>query len=206
MYDVALFLHVLGVVLLVGAVATTLLATLRAQTAASVSELRSLTAVAKQVDAVIGAAMLLILGSALYMVSRHGQDGSIGWTSGWVLVAFAVFLLMAVLGPTVEGRHAKRLLQAASGLGDGPIPPEVDILRRTPLVTYVTLFGASQIVAFLYLMTNKPGLAAALAACAVAAALSVPVATLRLRSLRRPAARTPSGADAGPATGAPGSR
>src|SRR5690349_24939185 len=113
MYDVALFLHICGVVLLVGAVTTTMLATLRAQKAETVGELRSLTAATKTIDRVIGPAMLLILAPGLYMVSRHGDDGSIRWTSGWVDVAIALFLLMAVLGPAVETRLAKRLLQAA---------------------------------------------------------------------------------------------
>ena len=47
MYDVALFVHLLGVVMLVGAVTTTIVASLRAQTAATVGEVRSLTAVTK---------------------------------------------------------------------------------------------------------------------------------------------------------------
>ena len=75
MYDVALFLHLVGVVLLVGAVTTTLVATLRVQRAASVAEVVTLTAVTKKVDVVIGPGLLLILGSALYMLSKHGGDG-----------------------------------------------------------------------------------------------------------------------------------
>jgi hypothetical protein len=190
MYDVALFLHLLGVVLLVAAVTTTLVATLRAQTAGSVGQLRTLTAVTKKIDVVIGPATLLILASGLYMVWRHGDDGGIRWTSGWVDVAIAIFLLMSVLGPTVEAGHAKRLLRAVEDLPDGPVPTQVDALRRSPLPTYVTLFGASQIVAFLYLMTNKPGLVGSLVACAIAAAASVVVAGLRLRSLSPAEERT----------------
>ena len=183
MYDLALFLHLLGVVLLVAAVTTTLVATLRAQTAASVGQLRTLTAVTKKIDVVIGPATMLILGSGLYMVSRHGDDGGIHWTSGWVDVAIAIFLLMSVLGPTVEAGHAKRLLQAVQGLPDGPVPADVDALRRSPLATSVSLFGTAQIVAFLYLMTNKPGLVGSLVACGIAGLVSVAAAAVRLRSL-----------------------
>lgn len=183
MYDVALFLHLLGVVLLVGAVTTTLVATLRAQTAASVGQLRTLTAVSKKIDVVITPATLLILASGLYMVARHGDDGGIHWTSGWVDVAIGIFLLMSVLGPTVEAGHAKRLLQAVQGLPDGPVPADLDALRRSPLATHVSLFGAAQIVTFLYLMSNKPGLAGSLVAVAIATAVSAVIAALRLRSL-----------------------
>lgn len=191
MYDIALFVHILGVVLLVGAVTTNLLATLRAQRAATVAEIASLTSVTRKIDLVIGPAMLLILGPAIYMVARGGDDGSIRWTSGWVDVALVVFLVMAVLGPTVESAHAKRLLSLATSLPDGPVPPELDAVRRAPAATYVTLFGVSQIVAFLYLMTNKPALAGAITACVVAALVSAVLAAGRLRSLE---ASTRSGA------------
>jgi uncharacterized membrane protein len=205
MYDVALFLHICGVVLLVGAVTTTMLATLRAQKAETVAELRSLTAVTKTIDMVIGPAMLLILAPGLYMVSRHGDDGSIRWTSGWVDVAIAVFLLMAVLGPAVETRHAKRLLQAAQDLPDGPVPPDVDALRRTPVATYVTMFGAGQIVAFLFLMTNQPALPGAIATCVIAAVVSLTAGFLRLRSLG-PAASEPAARRAAVSSDAAGTR
>lgn len=183
MYDVALFVHLLGVVMLVGAVTTTIVASLRAQTAATVGEVRSLTAVTKKIDVVIGPAMLLILAPGLYMVSKHGDDGSIRWSSGWVDVAIVVFLVMSVLGPTVESGHAKKLLRTAEGYADGPVPADLDALRREPLATYVSLFGASQIIAFLFLMTNKPSLLGSIAACAVLAAVSVAVSAWRLRQL-----------------------
>lgn len=196
MYDIALFLHILGVVLLVGAVTTTLLAILRTQRAATVAEVGSLAAVTKKIDLVIGPAMLLILGPALYMVSQHGDDGSISWTSGWVEVALVVFLVMAVLGPTVEAGHAKRLVRLASELPEGPVPPELDAARRAPAGTYVTFFGISQILAFLYLMTNKPGLIGSITVCVVAGALSTVVAAARLRSLGAARPSTPREASA----------
>lgn len=194
MYEFALFLHVLGVVVLVGAVTTTLVATLRAQRAATVTEIALLTAVSKKIDPVMGLAMALVLGPGLYMVSQGGDDGSIRWSSGWVDVAIVVFAVMAVLGPTVEAGHAKRVLKLAGEAPDGPVPPELDAARRDPVSTYVAFFGASQILGFLYLMTNKPGLAGAVATCAVAGVLSAAVAAVRLRSLSAvpvPAAVTP---------------
>jgi hypothetical protein len=183
MYAIALFVHLLGVALLIAAVTTTLIATLRAQRAATVRVVATLTAVTKKIDLVIGPATLLILASAVYMVARGGDDGGIGWTSGWVDVALVVFALMSVLGPTVEAGHAKRLLRLAAELPDGPVPPELDTARRAPAGLYVTFFGASQILAFLYLMTNKPGLLGSITACVVAGALSALLAAARLRTL-----------------------
>jgi len=183
MYDVALFVHLLGVVLLVAAVSTTLVATLRAQRAATVGEVATLTAVTKKIDLAIGPATLLILASALYMIARGGDDGGIHWTSGWVDVSLVIFLLMSILGPTVEAGHAKRLLRLAAESPDGPVPTELDAARRAPAGIYVSFFGTSQILAFLYLMTNKPGLLGSTTACVVAGVLAAVLATARLRAL-----------------------
>jgi hypothetical protein len=183
MYDLALFVHLLGVALLIAAVTTALVATLRAQTASTVQELRAVTAVTRKIDVVIGPAMLLILAGGLYMVARGGDDGGISWTSGWVIVALVIFAVMSALGPVFEAGHAKRLLAAAGQTPDGPVPAELDRLRRNPTALYVSFFGASQILAFLYLMTNKPGLAGSLVACAIAAVVSAVAASRRLRSL-----------------------
>jgi hypothetical protein len=184
MYNAALFLHLLGVVLLVGAVTTTLVTTLRVQTAGSVAELRTLTAVTKRIEAFIAPGMVLIIGTGLYMVSQHGDDGSIPWTAGWVDTALFIAVLLSVIGRTVEARDAKRLHTAIDRASDEW--PHAD-LRRLQLAAspiYSVFFGTSQVVALLYLMTNRPGLAISIAACAVAAAVSAIAATIRIRSVR----------------------
>jgi hypothetical protein len=75
-------------------------------------------------------------------------------------------------------------------LPDGPVPPELDAVRRAPAPVYVSFFGVSQVLAFLYLMTNKPGLGGSVAACAVAALASVVVAAVRVRSIGGVGAQT----------------
>jgi uncharacterized membrane protein len=187
MYNAALFLHLLGVVLLVGSVTTTLLTTLRVQTAGSVAELRTLTAVTKRIEAFIAPGMVLIIGSGLYMVSQHGYHGSIPWSAGWVDTALFVAVLVSVIGRTVEARDAKRLHAAIASASASDEWPQANLralqLASSPI--YSVFFGTSQVVALLYLMTNRPGLAASIAACAIAAVASAIAATIRIRSVRR---------------------
>lgn len=183
MYNVALFVHLIGVALLVAAVSTTLGAALRTQRAATVAEVTSLMAVTRKVDLVIGPATLLILASALFMVARGGDDGSIGWTSGWVDVSLAIFLMMSVLGPTIEAGHAKRVLRLASESPEGPVPPELDAARRAPTGVYTSFFGVSQIAALLFLMANKPSLTGSLTVCVFLGLVSALLAAARLRAL-----------------------
>lgn len=188
MYDAALFVHLLGVALLIAAVTTSVLVTLRAHTAKSVAEIRVIAAVTRKIDIVIGPAMLFILAAGLYMVAKGGDDGSIHWSSGWVDVALTIFAVMSILGPTIESGHAKQLLAAAEKAPDGPVVGELDALRRAAVPVYVSLFGAFQILAFLFLMTNKPGLGSAIATCAVAAVVGLGLAALRVRQIAAPSA------------------
>jgi hypothetical protein len=185
MYNAALFLHLLGVVLLVGSVTTTLLTTLRVQTAGSVAELRTLTAVTKRIEAFIAPGMVLIIVSGLYMVSQHGYHGSIPWSAGWVDTALFIAVLLSVIGRTVEARDAKRLHAAIDNAADKWPQADLRKLQLAASPIYSVFFGTSQVVALLYLMTNRPGLAVSIAACAIAAAVSAIAATIRIQSVRR---------------------
>lgn len=185
MYNVALFLHLLGVVLLAGSVSTTLVATVRSQTADSVGALRALIAVTQRIEIVIVPAMLLIVGTGLYMVSRHGGDGSINWSAGWVVVSLILATLLSVIGGTVEGGHTKRLRAASAS--DTSERPQADLraLQRARKPLYASFFSTSQLVALLFLMSNKPRLSGAITACVVAAIISVLAASLRMRAISR---------------------
>ena len=185
MYNAALFLHLIGVVLLVGSVTTSLVTTLRVQTAASVAELRTLTAVTKRVEAFIAPGMVLIIGTGLYMVSQHGGDGSIPWTAGWVDTALFITVLLAINGRTVEARDAKRLYAAIDNASDEWPQADLRKLQLAASPIYSVFFGTSQVVALLYLMTNRPGLAVSIAACAIGAIASLVAAAIRIRSVRR---------------------
>jgi len=185
MYNAALFLHLIGVVVLVGAVTTTLLTTLRVQTAGSVAELSTLTAVTKWIEGFIAPGMVLIIVTGLYMVSQHGYHGSIPWSAGWVDTALFIAVLLTVIGRTVEARDAKRLHTAIGEASDGQPQASLRKLQLAPSPIYSVFFGTSQVIALLYLMTNRPGLAASIAACAIAGIVSAIAAAVRIRSVRR---------------------
>ena len=177
MYNVALFLHILGVVTLVISLSYTLGGLFRAQRATSIGGIRSSLGFLPIAERLIPPAMILILVCGLYMVGK----GHWGWGSGWVDVAIAIFALMSVLGPAVESKRTGKLRDKVADMPDGPVTAEVERLRRDPVLTHVALFGSSQIVAFLFLMTNKPSTAGSIATCAIAAAISVVLARLALR-------------------------
>jgi len=189
-YKLALFLHLLGVAMLVIALSYSLGGFFMAQRAQTTGGIRSALTFVPITERLIGPAMLVILATGLYMVGNAHW----GWDTGWVDVAIALFALMGFLGPAVEGKRIGALLEKVSELGDGPVPAEVEAMRCDPVLTHVATFGAFQVAAFLYLMTNKPSLGAAILAVVVAGAVSVPLARLALRGRQAelvPVAETP---------------
>lgn len=185
MFNVALFLHLLGVVILVGAVSTTLVATLRVQTARSVAELRTLTAVTKHIEAVLVPAMIIIIVTGVYMVSQHRDHRNNPWIAGWVITSEVVTVLLAVIGRTIEASDAKRVHNAIETASDEWPQAELHAIQVASSPIYSVFFGTSQVVAVLFLMTNRPNLAVSIATCVIAAVASVIVGAVRLRSVRR---------------------
>jgi hypothetical protein len=185
MYNIVLFLHLIGVVLLVGSVTITLVSTLRVQTAKTVAELRSLTAATKRIEVVLAPAMVILIASGLYMVSQHSDHGVVPWTAGWVITSLVVAVLLGVIGNTIEARDAKRLHVAIANASDERPHDELRLLQLASSPIYSVFFGSSQVVALLYMMTNKPGLAVSIVACVIAAVVAFAAAAIRMRSVRR---------------------
>jgi len=183
----ALFAHVLGATLLVSAVVITVSGLLRAHRATTSEQVRAVMSGVPVADRLMPPAMALVLGFGLYLVAaRDHASGSVRWTSGWVIASLVVFGVMSVLGPAVEARRAARLYRAACAAPDGPIDADLDRLRRDPLHAHVTLFGACQLVALLFLMTNRPGLLPTLAAVVVATLASIIAARVTLGTIPAP--------------------
>lgn len=178
MYEAVLFLHITGVVMLVIGISYALggfaLAT-RGRTAGDVH--RSLTMV-PLAERIFPVAMTVIPATGLYMASRHGGDGTIAWNNVWLDLAMGIFAVMLALGPGVEGKRVAALREAA-----GELSPDTnldsdeasDVRRRLhdPVLCHVGAFGACQIGAFLWLMTNKPATVSAILTVCVAAVVSI---------------------------------
>lgn len=194
MLDLALFGHVLGATLLISAVVITVSGLLRAHRATTSEQIRAAMSGVPVADHLMPPAMILVLGFGLYLVAArdHHRSGTVHWDSGWVIVSLALFAVMSILGPAIEARRAARLHRAACAAPDGPIDADLDRLRRDPLHTHITLFGASQLLTLLYLMTNRPDFTATLVATATATLVSVVTTRLTLSTIPSIPTETPN--------------
>ena len=86
-------------------------------------------------------------------------------------------LLFTYLNPVLRYGY-EALAKAASEAG-------IDGVLLTLGTIYVVFFGTSQVVALLFVMTNRPDYLTSIAACLIAAAVSALAAFVRVRSVRR---------------------
>jgi hypothetical protein len=201
-YNVMLFLHIVGVVVLSSAVAIEVVNVLRMMAAPDVRSLRSALATAKiaAMLAPISAIFLLIFG--LGMAGRGGDHPAgtpkvFSFTSGWLITAYVSFAIMLALGGGVNGRRLALLQAAANAAPDGPVTAELDTMRHDPVLAFAVVLGPCAILLFLFLMTNKPPGANAAIAAVVAAALGGLASRLLLRRAVPSTARELSADQAG---------
>jgi hypothetical protein len=150
-YEVALFLHIVGLAGLfsgIGIETAVLHFARRAESAASVGALVNMGAVAGRAIPVFA---LLLLLSGAYMV-----EDVWGWDTPWVYVSLVVFLVFLAMGPLVSAQRMKAIATAAEQAGDGPVTGELRKKLDDPLLTTLDRTMMLGTVGIIYLMTTKP--------------------------------------------------
>ena len=178
LYEPALFLHVMGAIVLVsfGVVMPMMMAFLhRTPTVAGLREWAS--AISKYGSLGPKAAVLVLL-SGSYMV--WVSDG-IEFSDGWVAVSFVMFVIAGGLAGGLLDPHFTKVLAAAEGVPEGPVPSDLREMAAAPKVAMAEslMFGLD--VATVFNMTNKPDLVGALAAAAVGLAIAGVLIAMRRR-------------------------
>ena len=152
MEDVALFLHLLGVLLFTAGIVfagVAFEAARRRQQPEEIALLLSLTRIGVLLVVLGG---LLLSGFGLWLVGLEDVGGA-----GWVIAAIALFLLVVALG-SLGGRRPKhaRLLAADLAERGEPASPELRALLDDPLSRTANYTSAVLVLAILALMVFKP--------------------------------------------------
>jgi hypothetical protein len=155
-YSVALFLHVVGALLLMAVVTLNGLSLIRARRAVTGDQVKDAMTLAgiSRIAGPISLVVLLIPG--LYMTATNW-----GWVP-WILVALAAYVAVAALGATY-GIRLGMVARAAAAEG-GPLTPDLSGRLRAPLLLTAWLLSVALVVGVVFLMTVKPGLPGALLA------------------------------------------
>ena len=152
-YNLALFIHLVGVVGMFAGVALAAGGLLVAQRSRETAVVRSWMSIAAVADKTIALTALVVLGSAIYMVNRLWD-----WDDGWIVVSLVVFAIQFVLGPTVDGRRMDAIRKLSVESPDGPVAVALTAKLNDPILN--TSMRTMTLVMFgvIYIMVMRPGL------------------------------------------------
>jgi hypothetical protein len=176
-YDAMLFVHLVGVVLLFGAIALTQVGVVRLGRAATLEEARLWVGLTQIAGRLFPVAFVLILVGGLYMA---GDSWSFG--DPWIVVALVSLVILGVLGGGVVGRTLGSVGQALAGAAPGAhVPGDANagaavpgraagapefVVRASTSLRAPTMALTGVAIGVLWLMTNKPGWAVSIAVVA----------------------------------------
>src|SRR5260221_10995398 len=150
-YTVALFVYMLGRIGLVVAVRLIGGAFVRMRQASTLEQVREWAAVAQLAGKSLAFIGLVILAPALYMVIIAW-----GFTAPWVMAALITFLLLAIMGATVNGRTIERVVAMAQAAEPGPVPDRLRTQLLAPRLWLAEAIRLTLLVGIVCLMTIKP--------------------------------------------------
>jgi uncharacterized membrane protein len=156
MYKTLLFLHILGVFMIVGgaAVATALgIKMSKSRHARAIADMSSVSIVAERYVITPGAILALVAGTFLVHKSGHQFD------EFWIIAAYVLWVVAITIGWVILGRHSSSLNRHANELLAKGVEDD-DGLQKAAAAPVGPVFGALQnviLLALLYLMVVRPG-------------------------------------------------
>jgi hypothetical protein len=117
-------------------------------------------------------AVLGLFGTGAYMTSDLWT-----WGTGWIDVSIAGLAILALQGPLVGGRTAKKLEHALMENGPGPLGEAARRMTRHPGLWVTEFANLALVCAIVWNMTQKPSTAGAILSLVVAYAVGVALAS-----------------------------
>ncbi len=176
-YSIALFLHIvgaLGLFVALGLEWTSLVYLRRASTAEQAREWLGVLGGTRRLGPASLAAILL---SGFYMMATAW-----GWV-GWIGVALAAMVLIAVVGASLTGLRIGAVGRAAAA-ESGPLSPALRQRLHDPLLWTSVQTRTAIALGIVFLMTVKPDLAGALVTIGIAVVLGLASALPNWRRVR----------------------
>jgi len=175
MYQVALFIHIVGVMCLMGGHTLLHVGLGRMRRAQTVEQVCEWTTILAELDRFMPPITLAILLAGIYMAFTNW-----GWTTAWIDVSLTLFVVMMILGPVLLGRRFAALHKAAQASPSGAIPLALARQMRDRGLWTIENTFTCLLLAILFAMTIKPNLVGTLIVVGVALIAGL-LSTLRMR-------------------------
>jgi hypothetical protein len=170
-YRTVLYLHVLSLLLGIGAAAVVGVCLFRLRAAQTLADALPWGMLAGKTERVFPVAILGLFSTGAYMTSDVWT-----WSTRWIDISIVALALVALQGPLVAGLRAKALERALVENGPGPLGDSARRLARDPLLWIATFANPGIVLGVLWNMVNKPGTGQAIAAVLVGYAVGAAVA------------------------------
>jgi len=170
-YQVVLYIHFLALFVGVGAAAILVLCLFQLRGARTLADAVPWGRVAGRVGNAFPIAILGLFASGAYMTSDVWT-----WSTGWIDVGIAALVVLALQGPLVGERTAKKLERALHANGPGPLGDKARRMTRHPGLWVTEFTAIGLVLATVWNMTQKPGTASAIVAVVIGYAVGVAVA------------------------------
>ncbi|HVU73507.1 MAG TPA: hypothetical protein VHE83_11155 [Mycobacteriales bacterium] len=178
--EIWLFIHLLGVFALVSGVAIEIVLVTAALRATTVEKVAAYLAPLKVLPAVFGVAALVLLAAGSSLVHKEHKDGDplVHWGAAWVDIAIVVLLGLTAIAPFVWGKPLAAVHEQAEAAGTGPVPAAIAAALRKPSIHIGMRAAWCEVIAALFVMSNKPGWGGSVAAVVIAAVVGAGLAQL----------------------------
>jgi hypothetical protein len=178
-YRVVLYIHLLSLFVGVGAGAVLVVCLTKLRAATTLAEAVPWGQVAGKTGRFFPLAIVGLVGSGAYLTTDLWT-----WSTGWIDVALAGVAVVALQGPLLGERTAKKLERALHGNGPGRLGEHARRLARHPYLWLAELSNFGIVFAIVWNMTEKPGTWSAIAAVVIgyAAGAAAALAISRLPS------------------------
>ena len=158
-YHVVLYIHLLALVVGIGAGAVLLVCLFQLRNAQTLADAVPWGRVAGKTARAFPVAILGLFGTGAYMTTDLWT-----WSTRWIDVSIAGLVLLALQGPLVAERTAKKLERALHENGPGPLGKQARRMTRHPGLWVAEFSNFGVVFGVAWDMTQKPGTASAIAA------------------------------------------
>ena len=183
-YHVVLYFHLLAVFLGLGAASVLLACLFQLRAAQTLADAVPWGMVAGKVSRLFPIAVLGLFATGAYMTTDIWT-----WSTRWIDVSIAGLVVVALQGPLVAERTAKKLERALHDNGPGPLGEQARRMTRHPGLWVVELTNICVVLGIVWNMTQKPDTWSAVAAIAGGYAVGL---VLALWFMRAPVADRPA--------------
>ena len=158
-YHVVLYIHLLAVFVGIGAAGVMLSCLIQLRGAETLETAAPFGMLAGKTERFFPIAIVGLFATGAYMTSDVWT-----WSTDWIVVSICGLVVVALQGPLLGGRTAKKVEHALMENGPGALGPEARRMARHPLLWLTDLGNLGLVLGIVWNMTQKPGLGEAIAA------------------------------------------